>query len=59
MNDPVTLNGYLYDRESIEEWMFENDWRDPYVKDDSKISNIYVSPDDLIDCEPLFIHIHS
>ena len=29
MEDPVVLNGNLYDRESLEEWMFEHDWKDP------------------------------
>lgn len=29
MQDPVVLNGYLYDRENIEDWIYVNDWSDP------------------------------
>ena len=60
MTEPITLNGYLYDRESIEEWLLEYDWKDPFVSEGENFTATkYVSPDDLIECEPIFIHIHS
>ena len=46
--DPVVLNGYLYDREFIEDWIFENDWSDPATAG-SKDSQV-VGPDDILDC---------
>ena len=31
LKDPVTLNGHVYEREAIEDFLFENDWFDPAV----------------------------
>ena len=47
MRDPVTLNGLVYDREFVEDWIFENDWTDPGMPNSQ--SNT-VSPDDIQEC---------
>lgn len=29
LNDPVTLNGFVYERGALEDWIFQSDWLDP------------------------------
>jgi hypothetical protein len=29
LKDPVTLNGFIYEREALEDWIFQSDWLDP------------------------------
>ena len=29
LNDPVVLNGFVYERETLEDWIFQSDWLDP------------------------------
>ena len=52
MSDPVLLNGRVYDREYIEDWIFENDWTDPGTQE-------MVSPDDIQECGLDFLVIHT
>ena len=54
MTDPVTLNGLVYDREFVEDWIFENDWTDPGIQNSQ--SNT-VSPDDIQECSEEFLQI--
>ena len=54
MTDPVTLNGLVYDREFVEDWIFENDWTDPGIQNSQ--SNT-VSPDDIQECAEEYLQI--
>ena len=54
MTDPVTLNGLVYDREFVEDWIFENDWTDPGIQNSQ--SNT-VTPDDIQECKEEFLEI--
>lgn len=29
LNDPVVLNGNIYERDALEDWIFQSDWLDP------------------------------
>ena len=59
MQDPVNLNGFVYDREFIEDWIFENDWTDPgRLTSGSRSDSIAVSPDDITDCSEDFLILH-
>jgi len=41
MTDPVTLNGYVYDKDTLEDWIYRSDWLDPfYIFDNQDNSTI-------------------
>lgn len=34
LSEPVTLNGYIYDKDTLEDWIYRSDWLDPlYIFD--------------------------
>ena len=62
--DPVTLNGHVYEREAIEDYLFENNWSDPaaifndqnqsYKYDESRSDKSSVSPNDILEVSEEF-----
>jgi len=30
LSEPVTLNGYVYDKDTLEDWIYRSDWLDPF-----------------------------
>lgn len=36
VSDPITLNGYIYDKETLEDWIYRSDWLDPFFIFDNK-----------------------
>ena len=59
LKDPVSLNGHVYEREAIEDFLFEHEWSDPAVifeesknpkhLEESISDKSSVSPNDIIE----------
>lgn len=50
--DPVVLNGHVYERDALEDWIFQSDWLDPLYllqKVESKEQDDQVSQDAIYD----------
>jgi len=30
LSDPVVLSGYVYDKDTLEDWIYRSDWLDPF-----------------------------
>ncbi len=58
----MLLNGNLYERENLEDWMYLNNWTDPANhiasnKDNEIKVEKTVSPDEILDCSEDFMRI--
>ena len=49
LSDAVVLNGFIYDRAALEDWIFENNWEDPVQIGSARNEPTLVSPDDILE----------
>jgi len=68
LSDPVTLNGYVYDKDTLEDWIYRSDWLDPFyifdnhsdsssVLTEKVIKENQVDPSQILECSPDFMEL--